>query len=183
MRDGTRSYFDSHKPKRRLSSQLTTGLVLVAAVAVFFVGVKWFRSQPAEPTLTPEYPDVSDVASASTVSSLSESPRADMYSVVAGGETGQATRDIEDGQFHHVVKATLPDINTETEYYEGWLLRPVPFDYFSTGDMVHNVDGDWVLEWFGEANKDYSAYTRVIVTREPKDGNPAPDVHILEGEF
>ena len=96
---------------------------------------------------------------------------------------GKATRDIEEEQFHHVVRASLPGISEEYYYYEGWLVRPVPFEYFSTGDMVHNEDGEWVLEWFGEENKDYSSYTEVVITLEPRDENPAPDIHILEGRF
>ena len=89
--------------------------------------------------------------------------------------------------------STLDLLNTEDRenfFYEGWLLRPVPFDYFSTGEMVTNFLGEFVLDWNSSTSSwqagpstNYWAYTRVIITLEAKDGNPDPDRHILEGEF
>ena len=81
------------------------------------------------------------------------------------------------------MKASLAPIDRENFFYEGWLLRPVPFHYFSTGEMVTNSLGEFVLEWEGKLGQDYRAYTRVVITLEAKDGNPDPAAHIVEGIF
>ncbi|MFH1315756.1 MAG: hypothetical protein ABIH67_05185, partial [Candidatus Uhrbacteria bacterium] len=90
--------------------------------------------------------------------------------------------EIEDNLYRHVVKAYLPEPG-ENNFYEGWLVRLSPFDFFSTGEMVHNESGEWVLEWFGQFGQDYSDYTQVVITIEARDNNPDPADHILEGGF
>ena len=32
-------------------------------------------------------------------------------------------------------------------------------------------------------DEDKSAFTGVVITLEPEDGNPGPDKHVLEGSF
>jgi hypothetical protein len=112
-----------------------------------------------------------------------ESSEATLKDVTGGGASGRATRGTGEGHYYHSVKTSLPTIDREQFFYEGWLVRPVPFDYFSTGEMVTNNLGEFVLEWNGLPGKDYQAYTRVVITLEAKDGNPDPAKHILEGEF
>lgn len=94
---------------------------------------------------------------------------------------GAATSDYVDGTFRHLVVATLPD-PPEGYFYEGWLVRSRPFDFFSTGEFIQHVDD---LKWYlvYESEDDKRDYNKVIVTLEPNDGDPAPAEHVLEGVF
>jgi hypothetical protein len=97
-------------------------------------------------------------------------------------EVGSAERGIENGILYHSVKVSLPEIDRTTEFYEGWLVRQSPYDFFSTGEMMTNNLGEFVLEWAGE-HADIVSYDRVIITREARDDNPAPSEHVAEGAF
>lgn len=95
--------------------------------------------------------------------------------------SGVATSDFVDGRFQHVIVATLPD-PSEGFFYEGWLIRSKPFDFFSTGALIQHADDlKWYLVW--ESDRDARDFNKVIVTLEPDDGNQAPDIHILEGRL
>lgn len=101
-------------------------------------------------------------------------------SLSSGLEIGSATRGIENGIFYHTIKASLPVVDREKEFYEAWLLCQTPFDFFSTGEMVTNEDGEFVLEWAGSHN-DIENYSHVIITREARDNNPVPGERVAEG--
>lgn len=163
---------------------------VAALVALFVYGIWWFRfDRPEEPSagdaasvtignvLTP-----SPVSSAALALTESASSRAALRDVAGGSSSAEARRDTDDGPFRLSIKASLPEIDREAYAYEAWLLRQVPYDYFSVGDFVTNDDGEWVLEWIG-AGGAYEAYTQVVVTIEPRDGNPDPSRHVLEGQF
>lgn len=94
---------------------------------------------------------------------------------------GAATSDYVDGTFRHLIVATLPD-PPEGYFYEGWLVRSRPFNFFSTGNLIQHVDD---LKWYlvYESDDDKRDYNKVIVTLEPNDGNLAPAEHVLEGVF
>jgi len=100
-----------------------------------------------------------------------------------GGSQTVASREVEDYVFRHTIVSHLPN-PAEGYYYEGWLLRESPFDFFSTGSMVKNADGTYALVWEGTRKKDYIDYARVIITLETNDGNTGPSTsHVLEGDF
>ncbi|MCH8049264.1 hypothetical protein IH979_00960, partial [Patescibacteria group bacterium] len=60
-------------------------------------------------------------------------------------------------------------------------------EFFSTGEMFPRQDGKWGLVWetsLEEAHEDLLDFKKVIITREPRDGDSAPSSdHVLEGEF
>lgn len=165
----------------------TLGIVLVL-VGLFAYGIWWFRFAPKDESAAAASDSIADVLTPSPVSSAviaateSASNDAILRDAAGGSASGEAERDTDDGQFFFRVKANLPEIDREAYAYEAWLLRQVPYDYFSVGEFVTNDDGEWVLEWTGAAGK-YDAYTQVVVTVEAKDGNPDPSRHVLEGEF
>jgi len=180
------SYMNSKKRKKGPNK----GVLLVVALIIIFVGaVAWFRSGGNDVTdqvseTTSSHPEINTVASDNPKPTMLAGivDSVELSDVSGGSGTGEAMREIEDGFYRHVVKAYLPEPN-ENQFYEGWLVRPSPFDYFSTGSMVHNESGEWVLEWFGEFGQDYSDYMRVVITLELDDGNSDPADHVLEGEF
>lgn len=177
----TRSHYG--RPRRVWRGVFGTSALIVILIGVFAVSVYWFRQKGGRsPATVEEALAPTSAAAVSTVLDL-QSTEATLQDVSGGSASGQATRGTRDGRYYHTVKTPLPMIDREEFFYEGWLVRPMPFDYFSTGEMVTNNLGEFILEWDGEAEKDYRAYTQVVITLEAKDGNPDPAKHILEGEF
>ena len=180
---------------RRRSSSVTgtvvvIALVIIAIAGLFAFGIWWFRFRPKPSTsvvaantiasvMTPTAVSAADLAA----SAAGTAHDATLRDVSGGSASGTANRDTADGQFYLKIKAaSLPPIDPEKESYEAWLVRQVPYDFVSVGSFVANEDGSWGLEWTGAAGK-YDGYVRTVVTREPKDGNPDPSGHVLEGEF
>jgi len=98
---------------------------------------------------------------------------------VSGGEgSGIATRDFVEGSFSHSVLAAVPE-PVAGSWYEGWLVRPDPFDVVYTGKL-RVAKGGWVLDY--TANEDLTDHTQVVVTLEKVD-DQKPEAHILEGSF
>jgi len=104
-----------------------------------------------------------------------------------GAFGGLARRGTEGDLFTHVVVADLQAIDMATSYYEGWLVKPGVVDYFSTGAMFAREDGKWGLVYetrISSGRPDLFDFTKVVVTREDRDDNPAPSAaHVLEGQF
>lgn len=179
---------------RRRSSPITgtvvvTALVVIAIAGLFACGIWWFRFRPRETVDVAGVNTIENVMSPTSVSaadlaaSTSGTAREAALRDVSGGSgSGTMTRDTVDGQFSIMLKASLPEIDREKSDYEAWLVRQVPYDFFSLGEIVTNDEGAWVLEWKGPTGK-YEGFTRVVVTRESKDGNTDPSGHVLEGEF
>lgn len=95
--------------------------------------------------------------------------------------SGTASVQFVDGVYQHVAVGVLPDPPLGY-FYEGWLIRSKPFDFFSTGRFIQHADD---LRWYllYESDDDKMDYRKVIVTLEPDDGDPAPADHVLEGVF
>ncbi len=87
-----------------------------------------------------------------------------------------------DGVLTHAVMANLPPLEEGT-FYEGWLVKRGPLDFFSTGMMDYlamesMIDGNFLL--FYTEEKDRSEYLEVVITLETVD-DQQPEKHILEG--
>lgn len=185
----------SFRPRRRgpaLGTIAVTGVSVLFLFGLFAYGIWWFRFAPKDEPVAEETDSIANVLTPSPVSAppfakggaatIGNARDAKLRDVSGGSASGTASRENDDGQFFLKLKASFPEIDRETTFYEAWIVRQVPYDYVSVGEFVTNDDGEWVLEWAGAEGK-YDAYTRVIVTREAKDGNPDPAGHILEGEF
>ena len=85
----------------------------------------------------------------------------------------------EDGYYLHTVTLNI-DPAEDGYFYEGWLVNGD--EYISTGHLS-NYFGDVRHSLRFEANEDYTQYTKVVMTLEPDDGNPAPAAHVAEGEL
>lgn len=107
---------------------------------------------------------------------------ATIKNLASGLEIGSADRGIENGILYHTVKVLLPPINRESEFYESWMVRQTPYDFFSTGEMVTNEFGEFILEWVGERD-DAVLFDRIIITKELYDDNPEPFERVAEGVF
>ncbi len=126
--------------------------------------------------------DEANIAQDTTNVAISEGALETLLEPVVGTHgSGTATSEIADGRFQHVAVATLPE-PPEGYFYEGWLIRSRPFDFFSTGRFIQHADDlKWYLVWDGPEDK--RDFKKVIVTLEPDDGDEAPSEHVLEGAF
>jgi hypothetical protein len=178
-----RTYRRAHPPRESVLPAVGTLVAISAVLGLFAFAVAEFRDRDA--TAEPEAPVSSPIppVSAPAVASIRGEEKAELHSVRGDASAGIATRRMEDGQFVHTIKANLPTIDRQVLAYQGWLVRPAPYDYFATGEMVTNDLGEFVVEFKGDPRGEYAPYTQVIVTLEPKDGNPDPSDHVLEGEF
>lgn len=187
-------YYSAHSRRRGSSSRVggtavKTIVLVVGLVALFAYGIWWFRfgkgeapDEVVEPSSQADVMRASPVSTATIAAHASDATEARLRDVRGGSASGTATRETDDGQFFLKLKADLPEINRDGYAYEAWLVRQVPYDYFSVGEFVTNDDGEWVVEWTGGAGK-YDGYTQVVVTLEEKNGNPDPSGHVLNGEF
>ncbi len=99
---------------------------------------------------------------------------------VSGGDaSGEAWLKVENNvTFHKVVAKNMPRLK-DNEFYEGWLVKKSTNDFFSTGQMFFDTQAQtWILDYQTEGDK--SNYTKVVITLEPNDGDPAPAKHIIE---
>lgn len=123
----------------------------------------------------------------STTYSAREYEEVELFAVDGSGSSGVARRGTSAGLFTHVIIASLPPIDTQYYFYEGWLVKPGIVDFFSTGEMFARDDGRWGLVWEVDelnARIDLDEFTQVVVTLEPRDDDSAPAPHhVLEGGF
>lgn len=149
---------------------------------IFLVGLCYFRfdewqgnkeviTKTASETPNPVF---------SEIDPLTMSKEAIIKSSDSNVEVGRATRGVENQVFYFSIKADLPTIDREKEFYEGWLIRQKPYDFISVGEMTTNNLGQFVLEWAGDVNN-LPYFSKVVITREAKDGNAAPST-IKAGE-
>lgn len=180
--------YHTTRHRRRTGPLLGTGAVLVLLIGVFVLSVYLFRKPDVKRADANAVNSIADVLTPTPLAfsgstSSAQSKMAALASVSGSSDSGTATRGTKDGQYYFSIKAAFPDIDREAFAYEAWILRPIPYDYLSVGEMETNDDGEFVLEWSATSGKDYTAYTEVVITLEPKDGNPDPSGHVFEGAF
>ena len=156
-------------------------LSVVLFLAIFGFCVYFFRSSQKNDLEKKEEQRQAENPATPAPASF-QGTEASLVDLKSGTTAGIAMRQLVGNIFMHTIKAQLLTIDP-TLAYEGWLVRSVPYHFFSTGEMVRNKEGQYVLEWKGDPDADYSGYTKVVVTLEARDGNSDPSEHILEGVF
>ena len=143
--------------------------IWIWALVIIVVGaLGWWFTQPGTEVIPGDSEDQIEKASLESVGDFSGS--------------GMATRSYNGSNYIHTVTAQLADSSAD-KFYEGWLVRALPFKFISTGQLNKDASGNYVLDFF--ANEDYSNYNKVVITQETKslglDNNP--EDHVLEGSF
>lgn len=128
------------------------------------------RSAEAEPAGLPE---------AAAIKDNPFTEKALLGAVDGSASEGLAYKLLADKYFLHFVEAQMPE-PAKGNVYEGWLVRPEPLDFFSTGLLEENETGKWELEYIAES--DFPAHTRVVITEET-EVDEIPETHIVEGDF
>lgn len=182
----------------RLGAVLRALAFVALAVGVFVLLVMWFRGGGeeeiegvggvegvggAEETeqLSPSYGGVGGSLESEGVVSITLTPLGN------AAASGTAMRTHQYGMFSVTAVAQLPAIDGLTTAYEAWFVKPGITDFFSLGELFYREDSAWGLAWEVTdvlARTDIDEFHRLIITREPRDGNTAPSAdQVLEGEF
>jgi len=156
--------------------------------ALFVYAFIWFR----QPKKTEEV-HISSIATVLTPDPISQSilsgiidtetKTAQIFLLSEGGVIGEAERGKKDDHAFFQMKTQLPEIDREIFYYNVWLVRPLPYSFFSIGEMKTNEEGIFEIEWEGQKNQDISDYAQIVVTKQEYKGSSDPEKHIAEGEF
>lgn len=171
------------------------GVALVgAAIGIFVLAVMWFRDEAEEtPDETVVLSDVAMDAAATPQMLLAVAEKETAPEVITlsalGGVTasGSATKTHASGVFAITAVVQLPAIDTTTTAYEVWFVKPGITDFFSLGELYPREDGAWGFTWQitdALARPDILDFHRLLITREERNGNPAPSANqVLQGEF
>jgi len=127
--------------KRTLNSKyLWLGLIVLFAILAFG-GIVLFRHKADAKKEIEETVDEVELNLFGATDAPSRRSREEiLLQDPQGGSQTVASREVEDHIFRHTIVSYLSD-PSEGYFYEGWLLRESPFDFFSTGSMVKNADG------------------------------------------
>ena len=161
---------------------------MVLLFVLFIFAVQWFRA-PKEDPVEARIDSIVEVLTPDPISEAvlkgidTQSRLATLRWTSTQEMLGEAVRGIKDEQYYFEAKLSLPEIDREIHYYQVWLVRTLPYDYFSLGEMVTNDDGEFVIEWQAEDGVDYSDYTSIVITVNTYDGSSDPGDHLVEGEF
>ena len=183
-------YRSKHNHFKKQKFGFIWGLLIIFFVILFIYAVYCFRSESQIFPLKKNKAEENSYQDSPLLSSIEENSKeiedlekADLKAMTKKGGSAIATRQLEKGIFFHTLKSHLPAIDRNHFFYEGWLVRQVPFDYFSTGELKTNNLGEFILKFQGDPKGDYKEYTQIVITLEVRDDNPDPNEHILEGEF
>ena len=166
---------------------LSTGGCIFLFLGLFIFGLFWFRSKPIISIKEEEENRMKKETT--TDDTMMETGKKQTELFALPGKIGQAKafreRQSESELFHFTLQAELPQIDENLFFYEAWLVRSFPFDFFSLGALQKKEEGIFVLEWLGEKGREqeFFSYEEVVVTIEKRDENPGPSEHILEGSF
>ncbi len=171
-------------------STLGTGVLVLGLFIVFVIAVGWFRSSKPEP-VEKTIDSIAEVMKPDPISQAvingaidKESKEARMRLVASQADIGFVKRGTKDDKYFLESELTLPEIDREAWFYEVWLVRQIPYGFFSVGEMVTNDDGVFVIEWqAAEEDEDYSDYSDIVVTLQEYGGSTDPQRHVSEGVF
>src|SRR3989338_5555283 len=134
----------------RWGSSVGTGVIVLSLFLIFVLAFKWFRSEPVEEKNT--VPSLVDVLTPDPISETfingsidTQSREARLVWLAIGESVGTALRGDKDGKYYFELKTTLPEIDREKIYYQVWLLRRLPYDFFSLGEMATDEEGLFVI--------------------------------------
>jgi len=105
---------------------------------------------------------------------------ATLVDVEGGTASGMAASSVMMGSYTLVALfENLPELKDDY-FYEGWVVRTSPLSVISTGEIEY-VAGK--AQNLFSSDLDYSDHKLYVLTREPRDGDPAPADHVVEGMF
>ena len=171
---------------RSFGKPTLTWIVIGVFAVLFIVSVFWFREskkkEAHENELGMQNAAVTDSTS-TTVAPIVSDTTATLMGTSSGKPVGTATRSVDNNVFHLNMSAALPGLDQTKQFYEAWLVRPVPYDFIPAGTFAANNLGALVLDWNGTAGKSYQDYSQIVVTLQNVGGDADPQTHVVEGSF
>lgn len=178
-----------HRPDGSRVGAAVKALVLVGiAVGIFVLAVRWFRRDTSDTARVDDVAAVdADAAGTPRAAELPEQSTITLSAVEGESGSATATRSHVYGEYSLSIVADLPAVDGATTAYEAWFVTPGITDFFSLGEMYPREDGKWGLVWTevdALVRNDIAEFNRIIVIREPRDGNASPSAdHVLNGVF
>ncbi len=171
-------------------------IICALVIGIFVLAVKWFRhdtnGEEGDASVIEQVDgaavsrDENKEANSALTATTNISSTITLIPV-NGSASGTATFDHVSEQYTMTIIATLLAIDPALTSYEVWFVKPGITDFFSLGKLYSREDGAWGLVWQQTdalVRSDIAAFNKIIVTREPVDGNPAPSPEqVLVGEF
>lgn len=161
---------------------------MILLFVLFVIAVAWFR-KPKE-VLDDRIESIAEVLRPDPISQAvlngaidTKSKTAFLKLVASGNGVGEAIRGMKNDKPFFEFKAQMPEIDRAVYFYEVWLIRPIPYNFFSLGEMVTNDEGDFVLEWEGKEEEEVMDYVEIVVTRQEYGKSTDPQMHVVEGRF
>ena len=155
-------------------------LFIVLIVGTLAAGLYLYQGDGKDAT-TDDQPDSMTHEESDAPAEETDVESADLNAVGDYSGSGTATRQYEGSTFTHTVTANI-GAPAEGKFYEGWLVRKIPFSIVSTGKLEKNSNG-YALS-FTSAD-DLNSHSGIVVTEETEsmglDGKP--EAHVLEGGF
>lgn len=184
-------YYHGQTPRsrfRRFLSATGTGIFVFTLFVIFIISVVWFR-RPKD-RVDERIDSIAQIMKPDPISQAvlngaidTESKTAVLHLTTSTTQIGEGVRGQKDEAFFLQLKATLPEIDREVFFYEAWLVRPIPYNYLSVGELTTNELGEFVTEWTGKKEIDYTRYADLVITRQEYGGSEDPGIHIVEGTF
>jgi len=185
-----KSSYQLHPSRKGKTGPFSSWLIIGGFLLLFFVAVFWFRATGNKKGETQNVNSTADILTPRSVASSVIEGGIDVNSAVASliglnskQVVGQATRGTKNGTYFFEAKATLLPIDREKQFYDVWLVRLIPYDFISLGEMTTDDLGNFVMSWQPGDDRDLQSYSKIVVTLQNKGGDPDPQTHIVEGEF
>ncbi len=172
-----------------ISTKVGTGLVVLVLFFVFAFSVYWFRKPNTEPNdriesianiMTPD--PINQALLSGAIDTTSEN--AVIRSLSSQETVGTIKRGKKDDAYYLEAKLILPEIDRVLSYYNVWLVRPIPYDFISLGEMTTDEEGSFIFTWqAADKMEDYSTYSQIVITKQQYGGTKDPETKIASGEF
>ncbi|MCA9386685.1 thioredoxin family protein [Candidatus Dojkabacteria bacterium] len=172
------------KPKPKMNTKLIAVVVVVIVIAVLAILVLGNRGSNNSESNTEQPGGVESMdLMQERLDAVSYDKVAVLKDVNSGEVVGMAYYFFDEEAGFYNLNAEfsgLPEVNLDKEFYEGWIVNSSTQESKSTDELTI-ADGNYVNTFRSKRN--YSSYDKYILTIEPRDGDPAPALHVAEGVF
>ncbi len=158
---------------------VTAGIIVIVigAAGLFIVSSKEDPASQATSEENVEFPTLSDRSLIYEVAGV-----LDDVSNSGSNGTAEATY-FDDGTYELIVEFQELAATSSDDFYEGWLVNQATKDFFSTGVIKVDSNGQMINTYESNVDHQVAGYDFYVLTLEPDDGDPAPAKHIIEGKL
>ncbi len=138
------------------------GVIVIVIIILLIIFARGNSTEEAEVSTIVAESGPMEVSPIESIANNPQTLSVTLEDVTGGNSYGTAYILRENGVLYNTVTATLPD-PADNYFYEGWLVTEgTNPEFFSTGEMTKNVNGEYVLNY--ESNDLSEGYTKVVIT-------------------